>query len=118
MVQGKIQLLDDKVLLQQLRNVTEERSQRGQIDVRPSSGKDDQAVALALARSEVMKHRPPDIFEAVLVDLRPSRAPLHLDPENCGYAAPCENHPDCLVVGYCLDFKSKIVSVPLTRIRF
>jgi hypothetical protein len=119
MVEGKIELLDDKALLQQLRNLTEQRSERGQIDVRPSTGKDDQAVALALAASQVMKHRPPDIFESVLVDRRPSRAPLHLDPENCAYAAPCENHPDCVDVGYCLEFKSKIVSVPpLVRISF
>jgi phage terminase large subunit-like protein len=62
MVQGKIEILDDKALLQQLRNLTEERSQRGQIDVRPSTGKDEQAVALALAANQVMKQRPPDIF--------------------------------------------------------
>ena len=118
MVQGKIEILDDKALLQQLRNLTEERSERGQIDVRPSSGKDDQAVALALAVSEVMKYRPPDVFDSVPVDLRPSRAALHLDPKNCPLAAPCENHPECLDVGYCLDFESKIVSAPLTRISF
>ena len=117
-VQGKIEILDDKALLQQLRNLTEERSQRGQIDVRPSSGKDDQAVALALAVSEVMKHRPPDIFESVIVDRRPLRAELRLEPENCPLAAPCENHPNCLDQGYCLGFKNGIVSAPLVRISF
>jgi hypothetical protein len=61
----------------------EERSQRGQIDIRPSSGKDDQAVALALSTSEVMNHRPPDIFESVILDRRPLRAELRLEPENC-----------------------------------
>jgi hypothetical protein len=73
MVQGKIEILDDKALLQQLRNLTEERSERGQIDVRPSSGKDDQTVALALATSEIVKWRPPDIFDSVPVNPRFSR---------------------------------------------
>lgn len=118
MVQGKIEILDDKALLQQLRNLTEERSERGQIDIRPSSGKDEQAVALALATSEVMKQRPPDMFESVVVNPRASRGAWHLEPHNCPYAAPCENHPNCLHQGYCLEFKSKIVSVPLTRISF
>jgi hypothetical protein len=118
MVGGKIEILDDKALLQQLRNLTEERSQRGQIDIRPSRGKDDQAVALALATSEVMKHRLPDSFESVIVDRRPLLAELHLDPENCPYAAPCENHPNCLEQGHCLGFKSGIVSAPLVRISF
>jgi hypothetical protein len=104
MVQGKIEILDDKALLQQLRNLTEERSDRGAIDIRPSSGKDDQAVALALAASEVVKYRPPDIFDSVSVNACCSRDPLAQDPENCPYAAACRNHPRCVDEGCCLRF--------------
>ena len=62
LVQGKIELLEDWELLRQLRNLREERTDRGQIDVRPSGGmKDDLAVAVALAASELTKRpsRPP-----------------------------------------------------------
>jgi hypothetical protein len=95
--------LDDKALLQQLRNLTEERSDRGAIDIRPSSGKDDQAVALALAVSEVVKWRPPDVFDSVPVN---SGFPPYMcrDPETCEYAAGCRNHPRCVDEGRCLDF--------------
>jgi hypothetical protein len=103
MVQGKIEILDDKALLQQLRNLTEERSERGQIDIRPSSGKDDQAVALALAASEVVKWRPPDIFDSVPVNPCFPRY-MSQDPETCQFAACCRNHPRCLDEGCCLRF--------------
>lgn len=45
LVQSKIELLEDPEQLRQLRNLREERTDRGQIDVRPSGGmKDDLAV--------------------------------------------------------------------------
>jgi hypothetical protein len=103
MVQGKIELLDDKPLLQQLRNLTEERSDRGAIDIRPSTGKDDQAVALALAASEVVKWRPPDVFDSVPVN---SGFPPYMcrDPETCELAAGCRKHPKCVDERRCLGF--------------
>jgi hypothetical protein len=104
MVQGKIEILDDKPLLQQLRNLTEERSDRGQIDIRPSSGKDDQAVALALAASEVTKHRRPDTFDSVCVECSFLRDASYRDPETCELAAVCANHPKCVDEGRCLGF--------------
>jgi hypothetical protein len=116
--QRKIELVDDVELLRELRNLREEKTPRGQIDVRPTIGNDDTAVALALAVNEAITQESPLPFEVVPVDCRPSRAPLHLDPENCLYAAPCENHPNCLTAGHCLGFKSKSVGVPLTRISF
>jgi hypothetical protein len=108
MVQGKIEILDDKLLLQQLRNLTEERSERGQIDIRPSTGKDDQAVALALAASQVTKYRPPDVFDSVRVNRSFLGRAFTLDPENCPYAAGCQNHPRCVDESGCLGFVKTI----------
>jgi hypothetical protein len=48
LVQGRIQILDDPDLLRQLRTLRVERTARGQIDPRPTSGNDDIAVALAV----------------------------------------------------------------------
>jgi hypothetical protein len=59
LVQRKIELLDKPVLLGQLRALEERRTPNGIIDIRPSySHKDDVAVAVALAASELAK-RPP-----------------------------------------------------------
>jgi hypothetical protein len=63
-----------------------------------------------------MKHRPPDIFESVPVNLYCSRDPLDQDPENCGYAAGCDHHPKCVNEGHCLGFKNESLSPVLTRI--
>jgi hypothetical protein len=40
--------------LQELQNLREEKTPRGQIDVRPATGNDDAAVALALAVNEAV----------------------------------------------------------------
>jgi hypothetical protein len=59
LVQRKIEILDDKTLLKQLRALEERSSPNGSIDIRPAYGqKDDVAVAVALAASELAK-RPP-----------------------------------------------------------
>jgi hypothetical protein len=54
--QRRIQLLDDPELLRQLRHLHEEKTARGQIDVRAIGGvHDDLAVAVALAATELVK---------------------------------------------------------------
>ncbi len=54
--QRKIELLDNPDLLRQLRSLQEHRTDRGQVDIRPAGGgKDDLAVAVALAASELSK---------------------------------------------------------------
>jgi hypothetical protein len=56
LAQKRIELLDDTELLRQLRNLRQEQSLRGQIDVRPIPGEnDDLAVAVALAANELCK---------------------------------------------------------------
>jgi phage terminase large subunit-like protein len=60
LVQRKIELLDQAVLLRQLRALEERRTPNGNIDIRPSYGqKDDVAVAVALGAFELAKRRPP-----------------------------------------------------------
>jgi Phage Terminase len=54
--QRKIELVDNPELLRQLRSLQEHRTDRGQVDIRPAGGaKDDLAVAVALAASELEK---------------------------------------------------------------
>jgi hypothetical protein len=60
LVQRKIELLDEPVLLRELRALEERSTPNGNIDIRPShSQKDDVAVAVALAAFELTKQRPP-----------------------------------------------------------
>ena len=109
MVQGKIQLLDDAELLRQLRNLREKKTSRGQIDIRPTGGmKDDKAVVLALAASEVS--RRPEVVLGIspgIVDFTPSRARLSMIPGNCPYEAECRNCPRCMDEGRCLGFEDE-----------
>ena len=57
--QRKIELPDDVELLRQLRSLDEKKTNRGQVDVRPSGkGRDDLAVAVALAAYQLVQ-RPP-----------------------------------------------------------
>jgi phage terminase large subunit-like protein len=59
LVQRKIELIDEPVLLQQLRALEERRTSSGNTDIRPSySQKDDVAVAVALAAFELAKQLP------------------------------------------------------------
>jgi hypothetical protein len=101
LVQGKIQLLDDPELLRQLRNLHEERTDRGQIDVRPSGGmKDDLAVAVALAASQLTKQpsAPPPFL------MPTGERYLLLTPQSCPLQAICQNFPSCLDEGGCQGF--------------
>jgi hypothetical protein len=60
LVQQKIELLDQPVLLRQLRALEERKTANGKIDIRPSySQKDDVAVAVALGAFELAKQLPP-----------------------------------------------------------
>jgi hypothetical protein len=87
-----------------LRNLREEKTPRGQIDVRPTTGNDDTAVALALAVNEAITQEAPLPFEAVPVDCRPSAESLGLIPGNCRVEAVCANFPDCMDEGHCKDW--------------
>jgi hypothetical protein len=115
----KLELLDDPKLLGQLRSLRQEQRPGGHVDVRPSSGKDDSAVALALALSEAINQEQALPFDAIFPDLRPSPESLGLIPEICGNAAICGNHPYCLDAGYCLDFKdTRPVTISNARVCF
>jgi len=58
LVQRKIELLDEPVLLRELRALEEQHKSNGDIDIRPSySQKDDVAVAVALGAFELAKRR-------------------------------------------------------------
>jgi Phage Terminase len=101
LVQDKIELLEDPEQLRQLRNLREERTDRGQIDVRPSGGmKDDLAVAIALAASELTK-RP----SRPLPFLTPTGELFFLpNPWTCERQAICHNFPRCMDAGFCQGF--------------
>jgi hypothetical protein len=96
LIQGKIHLFDHPELLGQLRNLREERTDRGQIDVRPSGGmKDDLAVAVALVVTELMQ-QPSGPTPFLMPTGRRYR------PENCsGAQATCSNFPNCVDDGLC-----------------
>jgi hypothetical protein len=102
-VQKKIELLDEVRLLRELRNLQEERTERGDIDVRPTSGRDDTAVALALAVNEAVNLRSPLPFDVLPADWR-SDASLGLIPDQCRFQAPCTNCPACIDAEVCLGF--------------
>jgi hypothetical protein len=60
LVQRRIELLDDPLLLRQLRALEEQKTPRGDIDIRPGHNqKDDIAVAVALAAFELSKQPQP-----------------------------------------------------------
>ena len=101
LVQGKIELLGNAELLLQLRNLREEKTDRGQIDVRPGGGtKDDLAVAVALAASELSKRpSPPGPFLMPTGELQLLRNPM-----SCSLQAICQNFPCCMDEGVCQNF--------------
>lgn len=105
LVQQKIELLDDQILLRQLRSLREEKTERGQIDVRPIGGaRDDLAVAVALAARELTKQEPasPSI-QLGIVQTFSTRSP-QLIPGICPFEAICRNFPRCLDAGACQGF--------------
>ncbi len=113
LLQGRIQLVDDPELLGQLRHLHEEKTPRGQIDVRPSGGvHDDLAVAVALAATELIKQPSGptpfiigthDTLAGVQVE-RNLRGVEHnilpsMIPGMCPYEARCSNFPICIEEG-------------------
>jgi hypothetical protein len=104
LVQGKIELLDEAELLRQLRNLREEKTGRGQIDVRPGGGmRDDLAVAVALAASELTK-RPSLLATPQLGIVEHTHSFPHMVPGSCPVEAICMNFPYCLDEGSCQGF--------------
>jgi hypothetical protein len=119
LVQGKVELLDDVDLNKQLRSLREEKSPRGNVDVQVSSGKDDRAVALALAVHTASTQERPLPFDIVPRDLfYPSATSLGQIPGQCNKEAICMNDPDCRDVGDCLGFKDARMSplYPVSKI--
>lgn len=119
LAERKLELPEDPKLLGQLRNLRQEQRPGGYIDVRPSGGKDDSAVAVALAVSIALKQPRPLPFEVIFPDLGPSPELLGQRPESCVKAAICANFPDCLDAGHCLGFKdTRPVTISNARISF
>jgi hypothetical protein len=108
LVQRKIELLDDSELLHELRGLREEKTDRGQIDIRPRRGVgDDSAVVVALATNELLKQQPnqPALqFGTIARDVHSS---LGMIPGSCPYEAVCGNYPECMDARQCLDFKDE-----------
>ena len=97
----KIELLDDPELIRQFRILREEKTARGQIDVRPiGEARDDLAVAVALAARELTQEEPTSPFELGIVERFSARVP-QLIPEICQFQAPCRNCPRCIDIGEC-----------------
>jgi len=119
LAERKLELPEDPKLLGQLRNLRQEQRAGGYIDVRPNGGKDDSAVAVALAVSIALKQPRPLPFELVFPDLGPSPESLGQRPESCIKAAVCGNFPDCWDAGHCLGFKdTRPVTISNARICF
>ncbi len=111
LVQGKIELLDEPELLRQLRSLEEQKTDRGQVDVRPSGGtKDDLAVAVALAASQLVQ-RPAPLPPIQLGTVERNMCPSDLMiPGICPVEAICANFPRCWDEGRCLGFKDERVN--------
>ena len=101
LVQRKIELLDNPLLLRELLSLEELKTDRGLVDVRPSGGmKDDLAVVVALAASELTKRPsapPPFIMPTGELFFCPN-------PWTCEKQANCQNFPYCTDVGVCQGF--------------
>lgn len=93
LVQKKIELLDDSTLIPQFRNLREEKTERGQIDIRPiGRARDDLAVAVALAANELTKEVLASApFELGIVEgYKPG---FHKISGSCELEAICLNFP-------------------------
>jgi hypothetical protein len=100
--QGNIELPDDSELLSQLRSLEEIKTERGSIDIRPTSGmKDDLAVVVALAAYDAMASQM-TVLEPQLGIVEFSSTGFN--PYDCQYAAICRNFPTCQDDGHCYGF--------------
>jgi hypothetical protein len=121
LLERRIQLLDDPELLRQLRHLHEEKTARGQIDIRPSGGvHDDLAVAVALAATELVKQPsgPPPFLcgdETTLAGVRVERNLRGVEhnilpsmiPGMCPFEVRCSNFPRCVDLRYCEGFDNE-----------
>jgi hypothetical protein len=91
------------------RILRQEKTERGQTDILPSSGmKDDLAIAVALGASELAKQPPaPAPMQLGIININP----LGLVPGVCPNEAVCANFPTCLDLGGCQWFEDERVSV-------
>jgi hypothetical protein len=106
MTEEKIQFVDQPELLHELLDLEEVKAPNGAIDIRPPrSGKDDIAISVALATSELSNVEiPQTLFMLGEVEREP-RLCERCIPGSCSLEAVCGNFPECLDVGYCLGFK-------------
>ena len=106
--QRRIELPDDIELLKQFRSLDEKKTNRGQVDVRPSGkGRDDLAVAVALAAYQLVE-RPP-MSSTLQLGIVERYNALGLIPETCHLATVCGNHPRCMDLGGCQGFDDQRV---------
>jgi hypothetical protein len=95
-IQRKIAILDDPGLLHQLRSLEEVRAANGNIDIRPArSAKDDLAIAVALAASELSEAVPDQCVPVILGN---AETVITAGYDAYGYpvAQGCEKFPVCL----------------------
>jgi hypothetical protein len=101
LVEQKIELLDSPELLSQLRSLEEERTERGQINIRArGQNRDDLAVVVALGANELSRQTfVPLVPELGIVET------FRQDPFNCDISAVCGNFPRCMDRFCCQGFK-------------
>jgi hypothetical protein len=106
MTEEKIQFVDQPELLQELLDLEEVKAPNGAIDIRPPrSGKDDIAISVALAASQLSNMEiPRTLFMLGEVERGP-RLCERCIPGSCPLEAICANFPECLDAGFCLGFK-------------
>jgi hypothetical protein len=113
LIQGKIELLDNPEMLDQLRSLEERAMDGGRTDVQPPGKmRDDLAVVVAMSCSEICK-RQGAIPEPQLGIVEISRSRIDFIPSSCPVAAVCRNFPGCLDKGWCQGFKDERVNLVL-----
>jgi hypothetical protein len=97
-IQRKIAIVDDPELLRQFRSLEEVRAANGNIDIRPARSKDDVAIAVALAASELSEAVLDQCVPVVLGDVNPVISPRY-DSFGFPVGQECERFPVCLENG-------------------
>jgi len=108
MIQQKIVIVDHPELLRQLRILEEFKTPNGSIDIRPpGSNKDDMAICVALATSELSKM---DLTPRTTVSL----GYVGYGPRwnNCPNSATCTNFPECIDDGRCFGLQPVSSDLP------
>jgi hypothetical protein len=98
-IQRKIAIIDDPELLHQLRSLEEIRTANGNIDIRPArSSKDDVAIAVALAASE-LSEAVPDQYVPVILGNAETGPTIRYDAYGYPVGQGCEKFPVCFKYG-------------------